>query len=182
MKRLATVLVVGFVLLMAVPASALDWGVGGFGGVSIPIEQDDAENGLVYGARVRLGLGMGLALEPQFFYLKNGEYDIEVGSTTTETLESWKATSGGVNLVLGAPADKFAGLRPFFFGGVRYNALDFEGHDTESEVGFGGGIGLEIGFRQVALDVRATGEIFPDGDASRKNGMLAGGLTVYLGP
>ncbi len=181
MKRLAIACVVGFVLLTALPASAFDWGIGGFGGVSLPLEQEDAESGMVYGARLRLDLGLGLSLEPQFFYLQNGDYDVEVSPTVTESLESWKVTSGGANLVLGAPAYKFTGLRPFFFGGVRYNTLDFEGRDSESELGFGGGIGLEIGLDQIAIDVRATGEIFPDGDASRKNGMLTGGLTIYLG-
>jgi len=182
MKRLALLTAVVLVLLGSSSVLAGGWGIGGFAGVSIPVEQEDAENGMVYGVRGRLPAFWALTFEPQVFMLKNGDYDLAFDEDQFETLKSWKATSFGANLVLGAPVRQFAGIRPFIFGGVRFNSMDFDGRDADSQFGFGAGIGLEIGTKTVGLEVRAAGEVFPDGkDSSRKNGLVTGGLNVYFG-
>lgn len=185
MKRLA-ILVAAALIFCSVPgAAAGDWGVGGFAGINVPIEQEDAENGMVYGIKGRWSPFWSLAIEPQVFLLQNGDYDIEFGdgADESETLKGWKATSFGANLVLGAPASAFSGVRPFVFGGLRFNSMDFEGRDAETKLGFAAGIGLEIGFSQVGLEIRGTGEVFTDGEkSSRKNGTITGGLNVYFGP
>lgn len=184
MKRLVILVAVGLVVFSVPSALAGGWGIGGFGGINVPVEQEDAENGLVFGLRGRLPAVWALTLEPQVFVLQNGDYDVEWGSGQgqAETMKSWKATSFGANLVLGAPVQQFSGIRPFIFGGVRLNSMDFDGRDAETQLGFGAGIGLEIGSGMMGFEVRALGEIFPDGeDSSRKNGMITGGLNIYLG-
>ena len=41
----------------------------------------------------------------------------------------------------------------------------------------------EIAISRVGLEIRGTGEVFPDGeDSSRKNGTITGGLNIYFGP
>jgi len=184
MKRLVVVPAACLMLLLASSVAAGEWGIGGFGGVNSPIAQDDADNGTVFGLKGRWTGMWSLAIEPQIFMLKNGDYDVEFGDneTLTETFTSWKATSFGVNLVLGAPAGKFKGVRPFFLVGGRYTSYDFEDRDADSQFGFGAGAGIEIGFDQFALEIRATGEVFPDGnESSRKNALITGGLNLYLG-
>jgi len=185
MKRLVILVVTTLYLCSAPAAVAGDLGVGGFAGINVPVEQDDAENGMVYGVRGRWSPFWSLTIEPQVFLLQNGDYDIEFGDGAggTETLKSWKATSFSANLVLGAPASAFSGIRPFVFGGLRFNSMDFEGRDAKTQLGFAAGVGLEIGFSQVGLEVRGTGEVFPDGEgSSRKNGTITGGLNIYFGP
>jgi hypothetical protein len=184
MKRLMIVPAACLLLLVASSVMAEGWGIGGFGGITIPIEQDDAENGTVFGVRGRWSGLWSLTIEPQILLLQNGDYDIEYGEnpTITETLKGWKATSFGLNLVLGAPVGKFKGVRPFFCVGGHLNTYDFDGRDADSQFGFGAGAGLEIGFDQFAFEIRATGEIFPDGnESSRKNAIITGGLNLYLG-
>ncbi len=181
MKRLVILAAVIMILSGSSSALAGGWGVGGFAGVNIPVEQADAENGMVYGVRARVPAFWALTLEPQVFMLKNGDFDLEFDDQV-ETLKSWKATSFGANLVLGAPVRQFAGIRPFIFGGVRFNSLDFDGRDSETKLGFGAGVGMEFGSKTIGFEVRASGEVFPDGnDSSRKNGMVTGGLNIYLG-
>jgi hypothetical protein len=185
MKRLVILAAVGMILSSVPSALAGGWGIGGFGGITIPVEQADAENGIVYGLRARLPAFWALTLEPQVFLLQNGDYDVEWGSGEGQIetgLKSWKATSFGANLILGAPVRQFSGVRPFIFGGVRLNSMDFDGRDSETQLGFGAGLGLEIGSGMLGFEVRATGEVFPDGDgSSRKNGIITGGLNIYLG-
>jgi hypothetical protein len=181
MKRLVLVAAVMLVLCGASSVFAGGWGVGGFAGITIPVEQEDAENGMVYGIRARVPAFWALTLEPQIFMLKNGDFDLAFNEQV-ETLKSWKATSFGANLVLGAPVRQFAGIRPFMFGGVRLNSMDFDGRDADSQFGFGAGVGLEFGSKTFGVEVRAGGEVFPDGnESSRKNGMITGGLNIYLG-
>ena len=72
--RLVGLVMIALVLGGASTSMATGWGVGGFGGVSIPLAQDDAENGIVYGARLKLSLGGILGLEPNFTYAKDGDW------------------------------------------------------------------------------------------------------------
>jgi len=183
MKRWMLLAATVALLMGAQSAMADGWGLGGFGGVTIPIAQDDAAKGTVYGLKGRWSPFWSLTIEPQVFLLKNGDYEVTFGDNDdlSETLTGWKVTSFGANLVLGAPSGKFKGARPFVFGGVRMNSMDFADRDKETKLGFGAGLGLEIGFGPVGVEVRGAGEVFPDGDSSRKNATITGGLNLYLG-
>lgn len=183
MKRLFLLTATGLLLAGAQPALAGGWGLGGFGGITIPVEQNDATNGTVFGVKGRWSPFWSLTIEPQVFLLKNGDYKVTFGDNDelTETFTGWKATSLGANLVLGAPVKKFTGVRPFVFGGVRVNMMDFEGRDKESKFGFGAGLGLEIGLGAIGLEIRGAGEVVPNHKSSKKNATITGGLNLYLG-
>jgi len=180
MKQLVILVAAAFVLCHVPPAAAGEWGIGGFGGINIPIEQDHARNGIVYGLKGRWSPFWSLAFEPQVFLLKNGDYDV-VYDGESESLKSWKATSFGLNAVLGAPARIFTGVRPLIFAGVRLNSVDFDGQDAKMKFGFGVGVGLEIAFDRFGLEIRGGGEAFPERKYSLKNGTITGGLNLYLG-
>ena len=183
MKRWMLLAAVAVLCAGAPPVMAGGWGVGGFGGITIPIQQEDAANGQVYGLRGRWSPFWSLTIEPQIFLLKNGDYKLTFGDEDelAETLAGWKVTSFGANLVLGAPAGKFTGIRPFFFGGLRLNSMDFPDRDKETKYGFAVGLGLEIGLGPVGLEVRGAGEVIPIDKSSRKNATITGGLNLYLG-
>ena len=68
---------VGFGLLLctAPPSSAnllAKIGVGAYGGTNIPIVQDDAENGALFGIRGRIGIPF-FTFEPSVNFLSNGD-------------------------------------------------------------------------------------------------------------
>lgn len=164
--------------LTASGAHATGWGIGGFGGVSIPIAQDDAANGVVFGGHVKLSLGM-IGLEPNFTYFKNGDY--EVDEAPGETFESGKVTSVGVNLLLGAGAP--TGFRFFPFVGAKYYNYKEDVPDfSDSQLGFCGGMGFEIGSGNLGIEARGSLEVLPlDPDGSRKWVHVRGGLNYYFG-
>lgn len=159
-------------------AQAAGWGVGGFGGISIPIVQDDAGNGVVFGGHVKLSLGM-LAIEPNFSYFKNGDYEVDMAPG--ETFESGKITSVGVNLLLGSGLP--TGPRFFPFVGAKYYNYNQDIPDfSDSQLGFCGGVGLEIGAGSLGIEARGSLEVLPlDPEGSRKWVHIRAGLNYYFG-
>lgn len=166
--------------LTASGAHATGWGVGGFAGVSIPVAQDDASNGIVFGGHLKLSLGGMLGIEPNVTYFKNGDW--EVDELPGQTFEGSKITSVGVNLILGG-AGPATGFRFFPFAGVKYfnEKNDFRDF-SDGTLGFNGGLGFEIGAGSLGIEARASGEILPlDNDGSRKWVHVRGGLNYYFG-
>lgn len=166
--------------LTASGAHATGWGVGGFAGVSIPVAQDDASNGMVIGGHLRLSLGGMLGIEPNVTYFKNGDWEID--ELPGQTFEGSKITSVGVNLILGG-AGPATGFRFFPFAGVKYfnEKNDFRDF-SDGTLGFNGGLGFEIGAGSLGIEARASGEILPlDNDGSRKWVHVRGGLNYYFG-
>jgi hypothetical protein len=164
--------------LTAGGAQAAGWGVGGFGGVSIPVVQEDAANGVVFGGHVKLSLGM-LGIEPNFTYFKNGDYERD--EAPGETFPSSKITSIGVNVLLGGGAP--TGLRFFPFVGAKYYNFKQDVPDfSDSQLGFNGGLGLEIGAGAIGIEARGSLEVLPlDPAGSRKWVHVRGGLNYYFG-
>jgi hypothetical protein len=161
-------------------AHATGWGIGGFGGVSIPIAQDDAANGMVFGGHLRLSLGGMLGIEPNFTYFKNGDWEID--ELPGETFEGSKLTSVGINVILGG-AGPAVGFRFFPFGGIKYYNEENDFRDfSDGQLGFCGGMGFEIGSGPLGIEARASGEVLPlDNDGSRKWVHLRAGLNYYFG-
>lgn len=166
------------IFLFAGGADAAGWGIGGFGGVSIPIAQEDAANGIVFGGHVKLSLGM-LGIEPNFTYLKSGDWEFE--DLPGQTFEGSKITSIGVNLLLGGGAP--TGFRFFPFVGAKYYNYKQEIPDfSDSQLGFNGGLGIEIGSGPIGVEARGSLEVLPlDPEGSRKWVLVTGGLNYYFG-
>ena len=180
-KRLVVAAALAMTLCLGTGAAyATGWGIGGFGGVSIPIAQDDASNGTVFGAHLKLSLGGMLGIEPNVTYFKNGDWEID--ELPGETFEGSKITAVGVNLILGG-AGPATGFRFFPFAGVKYYNEKNDFRDfSDGKLGFNGGLGFEIGAGSVGIEARASGEILPlDNDGSRKWVHVRGGLNYYFG-
>ncbi len=178
-RRMVWLFALLIAVAMAPAAHATGWGVGGFGGVSIPIAQDDAEQGMVIGGHVKFSVGGLLGIEPNFTYFKNGDWDID--EVPDETFEGSTFNSFGVNLILGG-AGPVTGFRFFPFVGVKYYNEDSELRDADSQIGWNGGLGLEIGIRNIGVEARGSFELMPlDGGGSRKWGQVTGGLNIYFG-
>ena len=176
MIAVAMVLILG----SAAGARATGWGVGAFGGATIPLAQDDAARGTLYGAHLRLSVGGMLGIEPNFTYFKNGDWEID--DAPGETFEGSKFTAIGVNLILGG-AGPVTGFRFFPFGGAKYYNEKNDFRDfSDSRLGWSAGLGLEIGAGSLGIDIRASGEVLPlDGGGSRKWAHIRGGLNYYFG-
>jgi hypothetical protein len=178
MKRsFVAALLVALACLAGSRASATGLGVGGFGGVSIPLVQDDGEKGSVFGAHVKLSLGGILGVEPNITFFKNGDWDVEEGNT----LAGSSFSSVGVNLMLGGSGPVTA-MRPLMFVGGKYYSEDNDLRDTDSQIGWNAGLGLEFGGGPIGVEVRGSFELMTlDGGGSRKWGHITGGVNFYFG-
>lgn len=161
-------------------AMARPIGVGAFAGLNIPIVQEDAGNGPLYGARLRLVMTPFLALEPTLAYLKQGDVSVEVGNEEID-LDGGQSTALGVNVIVGSvgpPAD----LRIYGILGVASHAMKQEGTEDESRFAMSLGPGLEIGVaNKLALDFEARLHMISlEGGGARKNLGLSGGLIFFL--
>jgi hypothetical protein len=176
--RLIGLLVAVLVLGTASTSVATGWGVGGFAGVSIPVAQDDAANGTVFGGRLKLSLGGLLGLEPNFTYAQDGDWNVD---EVEETFKGAKFTSVGVNLLFGGSGPVTA-LRFFSFVGAKYYSEDNDLRETDSRLGWNGGVGIEFGAGNIGFEGRGGLELMTlDGGGSRKWGHITGGVNLYFG-
>ncbi len=172
--------IVAVLMLVAVAASAQTpkLGVGAFGGLSIPLAQDDQASGTVFGFRARISLAGSLALEGQLGMTKWGQADPVDGITLPE---GSKLTSFGVNGILGGGPGP--GMKPFFLAG--FGSYKIKNDDTgfdESRMGYNGGIGLGIGLGpKLSLDARGEAVIIPmDGGGSKKAVTGTAGVMLFF--
>ncbi len=163
----------------AVTAQTPKLGVGAFGGLSIPLAQDDQSSGTVFGLRAKLALAGFLAAEGQIGFTKWGDPDPVDGFDLG--ISGSKITQFGVNGILGGGAG--AGIKPYFLGGIgSYKIKNDDTKYDESRVGYNGGLGLGIGFSpKLSLDARGEAVVIPmDGGGSKKAVVGSAGLTLYF--
>jgi hypothetical protein len=145
-------------------ASAISFGVAGFGGPSWPIVQDDNGTGGVYGVRVPVNLIPMVTVEP--FY-SHGSYGDVTDVVAGYTRSGFSINTFGVNLALGG-----AGLIPGFypFAGIGSYSLSRDGSADETDVGYNFGVGFGLGLPVVGLSLDFRGEfvMIDVGDTSRK--------------
>ncbi len=178
MNRYLIALATGLCLICALAVSAqagalglAKLGVGAYGVSNIPVVQDDAESGALYGIRGRLGLMRLLAFEPSISFLKNGDAEWEEGIT----FEAPEMTSFAFNLVWGG---RFYGT-----AGIGWTSLDIHqpGMDSTKETTYNFGGGIEIPAGPVAIDAGARLFIINTADsASRKNLAIMAGVNYYI--
>ena len=189
MKTKALLLMLVLIMVCASSASAFRFGVGGFAGLNLPVAQDDATMGTVFGAKARLPLIPFIGLEPNFTYLKNGdaEIDIKAFGHGTMTREAGKFTSFGADLVFGSILGG-TGLGVHGLAGVSSAtyAREAEAISDLSNITYWLGLGVEYGVNdQVSLEFRGKLMVFPYEDGgdtgSRKNGVVTAGVNIYLG-
>lgn len=167
------------VLLLALASSgfATGVGIGGFGGVSIPIIQEDQGNGTVFGLRAKLKLIPGFTIEPVLGFNKFGDADSDFG-----TREGSKVTYYGVDLILGGMGAPI-GPRVYLVGGGAFYSFSRDYDEDESRLGLSAGLGIEIGLgKTLGLDFRGKFHLVTqDGGGSRKMANITAGLNYYLG-
>jgi hypothetical protein len=162
------------------PALAVPIGIGAYGGLNLPIAQQDAESGSLLGAKLRIAVHPLIALEPSLTFFQQGDTEVDIAGQSM-TLDGGKSTALGLNLVVGSagPPD---GLGFYGILGVASHATKQEGTEDQSRLAMNFGPGLEVGIAPgLALGLEARLHMISlDGGGARKNLGLSGGVIYYL--
>lgn len=180
MKR---VLLAALVLLLAqsaVQAQTPSLGVGAYGGINIPLLQDDQASGTVFGFRGRVKVLPFLVAEPNVMLAKWGDPDAIDGVDLG--IKGSKITGFGVDATVGGLPGA-PGFKPFLVVGV--GSFKIKNDDTgfdESNLGFKGGLGFGFGLTpKFDLDVRGALLVVPQEDGgSKKGALVTAGLSFNL--
>ncbi len=180
MKRVVLAALVLLLAQTAVQAQTPSIGVGAFGGLNIPIVQDDQANGTVFGARARVKLLPFLVAEPNILLSKWGEPDAIDGVDLG--ISGSKITGFGVDATIGGLPGA-VGFKPFLV--VGFGSFKIKNDDTgfdESNLGVKGGLGFGFGLSpKLDLDLRGTLLVVPQEDGgSKKGGLITAGVTINL--
>lgn len=162
-------------------AMARPIGIGAFAGLNIPIVQDDAGTGPLYGVKLKIAVTPFLALEPTLTFFKQGDATAEVGGQEIE-LDGGQSTALGLNLIVGS-AGLPAGLGFYGVLGFASHAMKQEGTEDESRFALSLGPGLQVRVHdKLAFNVEPRLHMISlEGGGARKNLGLSGGLIYYLG-
>jgi hypothetical protein len=153
-------------------AHAATVGVEAFGGLSIPILQDDNGQGSTFGARVPVALNGKLTIEPFFSSSSGGDKDVDINSITY-TRSGIDVTSFGASLLV-----TFGGFYPY--AGIGSYALERSAMDyTKVGYSFGLGYHIPIGVQKLAVDLRG-GVVMVVEDTSSSTARKWGDITVGL--
>ena len=155
-------------------------GLGAYGGLDIPIVQDDQEQGMTFGFKGRITLLPPLTFEPNVNFASYGDPDIEnvIGDP-----DGAKVTSFGLDAVIGTPLGG-EGPSVFAFAGFGFYTFKIDQLDVdESKLGFSGGLGFELGLSPTfGLEARGRFVVIPtDGGGSRKSAALTAGINYHFG-
>lgn len=179
MKKLLLVALGLLVMLQSASAAGLSVGVGAFGGVGIPIFQDDQGQGTVFGFRGSVKALSLITLEPHITFLKFGDGEVDdVG----DDFPGAKVSGYGIDARLGSMSGP--GLSTFFFGGIGiYKTKNDDLQGDESNVGLSGGLGIEIGVGpSLGLEVRGRFDVIKsDGGGSKKAALITAGVNYHFG-
>jgi len=154
-------------------------GVGAFGGMNLPVLQEDQGNGTVFGLKAKVKIIPIILLEPNISFGKWGDPDpvdgVVLGSGS-------KITSYGVDAVLG-DSPGAAGIKPFFLVGAGiYNIKNDDTGYDESKLGYSAGLGIGIGVTpKIDVDISGRAVFAPQEGGAKKAVYILGGLTYYLG-
>ena len=181
MRRMSIVLLVMcLVAAISAEAAATQLGLGGFVGMNIPVAQDDASSGALFGFRARLEFMPRLGAEAFFTSLNQGESSVEVWGRDM-TVDGGSINSFGLNLIFGSMSSA-QGAHFHFTGGIGSYSISRDGPPDESRFGYNFGPGLEIGLGKVSVEIDAKFHVITlDGGGTRKNVGISGGLNYYFG-
>jgi opacity protein-like surface antigen len=183
MRFFATALIVLILMSSSVLAVGPKFGIGASFGLDIPLAQDDQDQGTIFGFRGKLSLIPMISAEAFLGFTKYGDPKLDgddyVG--VTADLEGSKITSYGVNGILGSFGGP--GFKPYGIVGLGfYNIKRDQTQQDDTDFGFSGGLGFELGFNApVSVDVRGLLVVVPVEGASKKSATIMGGLNYYIG-
>jgi opacity protein-like surface antigen len=174
MKKLFLI-AVAILALGASTARAGSIGVGLFGGMSVPVLQDDQDNGTLMGVRFPVKLVPLFAVEPFYAKTSLGDKTLDVGGFSV-TREGSEVTSYGLNamLTLGGPVSfyPYAGI-----GQAKFKRTAQDESFTSYHLGLG--IGVSV-VPKVTIDLRGELQAAVDGDVSRKMANVTLGASYSL--
>jgi hypothetical protein len=161
-------------------AGAKPISIGAFAGLNVPIAQEDAGNGALFGAKLRVALGSIFALEPTLTFLQQGDATAQIGDEEFE-LDGGKSTALGLNFIVGSSGPP-SGVSFYGVLGLASHALKQEGTEDQNRLALSFGPGAEIGVGdKLALDIQTRLHMISlDGGGARKNLGFSGGLVYYL--
>mgnify|MGYP001362383390 CR=1 FL=1 len=157
--------------------SAAHFGVGAYGGMNIPIVQEDQSTGTTFGLKAKVSLIPGIALEPNINFAKFGEATFEFG-----TRPGTKVNSYGLDACLGSGLGTI-GFKMYGLLGFGYFTLKRDYDEEVKKMGWSTGLGFEIGFTEtLGVDIRGKlNVIATEGGGSKKAAAVTGGLNYYFG-
>lgn len=162
MKRLLMIALVAFACV-ASNAHAGSIGVGAFGGVSVPVLQEDQAQGSLLGIRVPVKLVPLFTAEPFYSKGKLSDKTVTIGGLDF-TREGFDVTTYGLNamLTLGGPISFYP------YAGIGKAKFERTGQN-ESWTSYSLGLGLSLSpIPKVSVDLRGELQAAVDGDVSRK--------------
>jgi len=175
MKRACCVIALLALALTAGVAGAASIGVGAFGGVSVPVVQDDNGQGSLFGVRVPVSVVPLITVEP--YFAKGSGGDKDQGGFTRSGID---LTAFGANVML-----TFGGaLKLYPYAGIGSHKLERTGLDaTTTGYNFGLGLGFSPPIAKLAVHVR--GELNSvleenDSDSARKWANVTVGVAYNL--
>lgn len=179
MRKFVVWLFVGLLMgSLTVQAGESRLGIGAFGGLNIPVVQDDQASGMTFGVSARVRLLPFLAAEPNVTFTKWGQPDPIDGVTMPDGSDF---NSYGIDAILGRSATP-GGIAPFIVAGVANYKVknDQTGYD-ESGMGYSGGLGILVGLGStLELDVRGKIHVAPQEQGSKKAVTATAGLVYNL--
>ena len=162
--RRAMILVLFALALLPCAAGATSVGVGAFGGMSIPILQDDNGQGTMMGLRAPVTLIPLVTVEPYFAKTSGGDKDQDIEGTTI-TRSGLDVTGFGANVLL-----TFGGkIQLYPFAGIGSYKLSRTGSEDATNTAYTFGLGLGISpLPKLSIHVRGELAAAVDGQTSRK--------------
>lgn len=146
-----------------------------FGGMSIPVLQDDSDQGTVFGLRVPVSVAPLLTLEPWFSKSALGDKSQTIAGLPYER-DGGDLTAFGLNARLGGVAGP--GVSFFPYAGLGTYTLERSGAEDISEMGYDLGLGLTLTpMPKLGIGLRGQLTMVPTGDTSRKYGEVQVGVS-----
>ena len=178
MRRIFVILGLMLLCVSLANAQAPKIGIGAFGGMNMPILQDDQGNGTVFGIKAKVKIIPVILFEPNMTFGKWGEADPIEGVTLGS---GSKINSFGIDAILGG-SPGMAGVKPFFLVGAGIYSVknDDTGYDN-SKFGYSAGLGIGIGVGpKMDIDICGKAIFAPQDGGAKKAIFITGGFTYYL--
>jgi hypothetical protein len=181
MRRAIALAVLALALTAGIAqAGPVGIGIGAYGGVSYPINQDDVTHGPLYGLRVPIKAIPMITVEPYYLtsHLGDGEETI---AGVQYAREGFDHTGYGVNAILAMPLGLAFGFHPY--AGIGSHKLERAGTPEIKETAYNFGLGMGINaIPKISLQIRGELNMVMIGTKSRKFANGTVGLTYSLSP
>jgi len=175
MKRMVILVCLALSLFASV-AGAATIGIGAFGGVGIPILQDDNGRATEFGVRAPVSLLPLITVEPYFLSASGSDVDQDLGGGVTVSRTGIDVSGFGANamLTMGGPFQFYP------FVGIGSHKLKRDGiEESRTTYSFGMGIGISP-MPKLTLHLRGQLDAAVKDETSRKWGVATVGVSYNL--